>query len=45
VRARALKAGILGYLSKPFNMNELLVCIRSALGRDQAAAGQDDSPS
>src|SRR5260370_38902601 len=42
VRARALKSGILCYLTKPFNMNELLVCIRSALGRDQAAAGQDD---
>jgi FixJ family two-component response regulator len=45
VRARALKAGILCYLTKPFNMNELLVCIRSALGRDEAAAAQDDSSS
>ena len=30
-RARALQAGVACYLTKPFNMNELLGCIRSAL--------------
>ena len=31
VRARALAAGVIGYLSKPFDANDLLACIRSAL--------------
>jgi FixJ family two-component response regulator len=31
VRARALKAGIICYLTKPFREDELLGCIRSAL--------------
>ena len=31
VRERALAAGVIGYLSKPFDENDLLVCIRSAL--------------
>jgi FixJ family two-component response regulator len=31
VRARALKAGIIGYLTKPFREDDLLGCIRSAL--------------
>jgi FixJ family two-component response regulator len=30
-RARALRAGVLCYLIKPFNESELLACIRSAL--------------
>lgn len=33
VRARALAAGVICYLSKPFNADELLACIRAALGR------------
>jgi FixJ family two-component response regulator len=31
VRARALRAGVICYLSKPFDNNDLLTCIRSAL--------------
>jgi FixJ family two-component response regulator len=31
VRERALSAGAVGYLSKPFEENDLLACIRSAL--------------
>lgn len=31
VRARALSAGVICYLSKPFDEDDLLVCIRSAL--------------
>ena len=31
VRARALRAGIIGYLTKPFREDDLLGCIRSAL--------------
>jgi FixJ family two-component response regulator len=30
-RARALRAGVCGYLAKPFNESELLACIQSAL--------------
>jgi FixJ family two-component response regulator len=31
VRARALRDGVVGYLSKPFDENDLLACIRSSL--------------
>ena len=31
VRERARSAGILGYLSKPFEQDDLLACVRSAL--------------
>lgn len=31
-RSRALSAGVRGYLTKPFNEDDLLACIRSALG-------------
>jgi len=31
VRERALAAGVIGYLSKPLDENDLLACIRSAL--------------
>src|SRR3981189_1501108 len=31
VRERALAAGVIGYLSKPFDESDLLACIRSAL--------------
>ena len=30
VRERALSAGVIGYLSKPFEQDDLLACIRSA---------------
>jgi FixJ family two-component response regulator len=30
-RERALAAGVIGYLSKPFDENDLLACVRSAL--------------
>ena len=33
VRERALAAGVIGYLSKPFEEDDLLACIRSALTR------------
>jgi FixJ family two-component response regulator len=42
MRARALKAGVICYLTKPFNKDDLLVCIHSALDRGQAGKGQDD---
>jgi FixJ family two-component response regulator len=39
-RARALRAGVSSYLAKPFNDNELLVCIMSALEcRQRHASG------
>jgi FixJ family two-component response regulator len=41
-RARALEAGVIGYLTKPFNTNDLLACIHSALNRGQAGGGQHD---
>lgn len=31
-RERALQAGVIGYLTKPFSEDDLLVCIRSNLG-------------
>ena len=36
VRARALKTGILCYLTKPFDEDDLLGCIRSALDHGKA---------
>ena len=30
-KARALRAGVVGYLTKPFSDSELLACIRAAL--------------
>jgi FixJ family two-component response regulator len=32
VRERALSAGVVGYLSKPFEEDDLIACIRSVLG-------------
>jgi FixJ family two-component response regulator len=37
-RQRALQAGVIGYLTKPFSEDELLACIRSNLGRRVAGA-------
>ena len=33
---RALQAGVIGYLTKPFSEDELLACIRSTLERREA---------
>ena len=35
-QARALRAGVISYLVKPFNYNDLLACIRLALERREA---------
>ena len=34
--ARALQAGVICYLTKPFSEDDLLACIRSTLGRRKA---------
>ena len=39
VRERALAAGVIGYLSKPFEEDDLLACIRSAL-KDAGSGGR-----
>jgi len=31
-RARALRSGVVGYLTKPFENGDLLACVRAALG-------------
>ena len=36
VRERAVAAGVIGYLSKPFEEDDLLACIRSALTHDRS---------
>ena len=35
-RERALQAGVICYLTKPFSEDDLLACVRSALGRREA---------
>jgi FixJ family two-component response regulator len=40
-RARALRAGVIGYLIKPFNEQELIACIWSALDRRDTGSGSD----
>ncbi len=40
VRARALEAGVIAYLTKPFNDDELLGCISSAVRRSSIRDGQ-----
>jgi FixJ family two-component response regulator len=40
IRARAMEAGVIGYLAKPFTEDDLLVCINSALG---SKVGDTDS--
>jgi FixJ family two-component response regulator len=42
IRARALQAGIVCYLPKPFDESDLLNCIQTALDR---AKGNGDAPS
>src|SRR5260370_24021923 len=42
VRERALAAGVIGYLSKPFEEDDLLACIRSAL-TDVRSGGRADT--
>lgn len=39
-RERALQAGVVGYLTKPFSEDELLACIHSTLGHPNAG-GQE----
>jgi FixJ family two-component response regulator len=39
VRARALQAGIMCYLTKPFDEGELLNCIQTAMGRAKGNKG------
>jgi len=40
VRARALHAGVIGYLAKPFNEDDLLACIHTALGPGAGTVSQ-----
>jgi DNA-binding response OmpR family regulator len=42
-RERALQAGVICYLTKPFSEDDLLVCIRSILGRRGVIKGDDAS--
>ena len=47
-QARALNAGVICYLKKPFSEDELLGCIRAVLGRHGSPRGRKrrrDSPS
>ena len=37
-RTRALKAGVIGYLVKPYNLDDLLSCVRSALDSSKREA-------
>ena len=39
-RERAFSAGVVGYLSKPFEEDDLLACIHSALTHARAAGGE-----
>src|SRR6266404_7268344 len=41
VRARALKAAVIAYLTKPFSKDDLLVYIHSALARGRPGSAQD----
>ena len=36
IRERALQAGVLGYLTKPFTEDELMTCIRKGLGQPES---------
>jgi FixJ family two-component response regulator len=39
-RKRALRNGVICYLAKPYNPDELLACIRSALGSEARSCGR-----
>ena len=39
IRARALRAGVICYLPKPFDESDLLNCIQAALGRAKGNGG------
>jgi FixJ family two-component response regulator len=39
IRAQALQAGVICYLSKPFDESELLNCIHAALDRTKGSGG------
>jgi FixJ family two-component response regulator len=39
-RARATEAGVIGYLVKPYDHDELLACVRSTMEPDQAEGRQ-----
>src|ERR1700733_11001545 len=39
IRARALQAGVIGYLPKPFDESDLLNCIQAGLDRAKANRG------
>jgi FixJ family two-component response regulator len=43
-RTRALRAGVIGYLIKPFNEEELIACVWSALDRCDTGSGSDVDP-
>jgi FixJ family two-component response regulator len=42
-RARALEAGVIAYLAKPFIKDDLLACIQSALDLGFPGSGQDEN--
>jgi FixJ family two-component response regulator len=44
IRARALQAGVICYLTKPFDENDLLNCIRTALDRVKGDRGMPGNP-
>jgi FixJ family two-component response regulator len=43
VRARALEAGVIGYLTKPFSKEQLLGCIQSAIGSGQSGKSDENN--
>ena len=43
MRARALEAGVIGYLTKPFSKEQLLGCIQSAIGPGQSGKSDENN--